>query len=98
VLLQSIDLEVAAAGLVPTAPTFECTTWPGSSARRSRLIQTPNLLIHRSARAVSCRTPTSVWAWKRAPRSPIGKRCVAALLSTLLSVHAHDCFLPNSAR
>jgi hypothetical protein len=48
VLLQSIDLEVAAEELVPTAPTSECTTWPGSSARRSRLDSNPNLLSHRS--------------------------------------------------
>jgi hypothetical protein len=38
VLLQSIDLEVAAEELVSPAPTSECTTtWPGSSARRSCL-------------------------------------------------------------
>ena len=38
VLLQSIDLEVAAEERVSPAPTSECTTtWPGSSARRSRL-------------------------------------------------------------
>jgi hypothetical protein len=37
VLLQLIDLEVAAEGRVQTAPTSECTTWPGSLARRSLL-------------------------------------------------------------
>ena len=30
VLLQLIDLEVAAEELVPTAPTSECTTWPAA--------------------------------------------------------------------
>jgi hypothetical protein len=30
VLLQSIDLEVAAEELVPTAPTSERTTWPAA--------------------------------------------------------------------
>jgi hypothetical protein len=35
-------------------------------------IRTPNLLIRRSARGVHCRTPRSIYAGKRMPRSLIG--------------------------